>query len=162
MQYLKYWRVLSGGPCLVIQDAVLEVFVEHAQTNIITPESGGILLGYVRDPHLEVLEATQPTRWDKMSRCFFDRSAQGHRDLAQRRWAESGGLIRYLGEWHTHPEDYPSPSSVDNLGWIELAGKRQDKRPVLAIIVGRKGLHVELIDREGKAMMMHGELEQLN
>lgn len=157
MQYLKYWRVPGGGPCLVIQDAVLEVFAKHAQTNIFTPESGGILLGYVREPHLEVLEATEPTRWDKRLRCFFDRSAQGHHDLAQRRWAESGGMVRYLGEWHTHPEDYPTPSGVDKSGWIKLANRRQDKRPVLAIIVGRKGLHVELIDREGTAMVLNCE-----
>lgn len=142
-----------------MQDVVLEVFAKHAQTNIFMPESGGILLGYVREPHLEVLEATEPTRWDKRLRYFFDRSAQGHHDLAQRRSTESGGLVRYLGEWHTHPEDYPSPSFVDKSGWINLANKRQDERPVLAIIVGRKGLHVELINHEGNAMVMHGELE---
>lgn len=159
MPYLKYWRVPSGGPCLVIQDEVLAVFVRYAQTNVFTPESGGILLGYVREPHLEILEATEPTPWDKRLRSFFNRSAQGHRDLAQRRWAESGGLVRYLGEWHTHPEDYPTPSEVDKSGWIKLANKRQDGRPVLAVIVGRKGLHVELVDCEGEAMVMHAELE---
>lgn len=159
MQYLKYWRVPGGGPCLVIQDAVLEVFAKHAQTNIFMPESGGILLGYVREPHLEVLEATEPMHWDKRSRCLFDRSAQGHNDWAQRRWAESGGLIRYFGEWHTHPEDYPTPSGVDKSGWIKLARQRLDKRPILAIIVGRKGMHIELIDCEGKAMLMHEEPE---
>lgn len=142
---------------MVIQDAVLEVFAKHAQTNIFMPESGGILLGYVREPHLEVLEATEPTRWDKRLRCVFDRSAQGHYDLAQHRWAESGGMVRYLGEWHTHPEDYPTPSEVDKSGWIKLANKRKDKRPVLAIIVGRKGLHVELIDRGGTATVLNGE-----
>lgn len=157
MQYLKYWRVPVGGPCLVIRDEVLEVFVKHAQTNVFMPESGGILLGYVREPHLEVLEATEPTRWDKRLRSFFDRSAQGHHELAQRRWTESGGLVRYLGEWHTHPEDYPTPSGVDKSGWVKLANKRQDGRPVLAIIVGRKGLHVELVDCEGRAMVMRGE-----
>jgi integrative and conjugative element protein (TIGR02256 family) len=144
---------------LVIQNEVLNVFSKHAQTKISMPESGGILLGYVREPHLEVLEATEPTRWDKRLRSFFDRSAQGHHDLAQRRWSESSGLVRYLGEWHTHPEDYPTPSWVDKSGWMKLANKRQDGRPVLAIIVGRKGLHVELIDCEGKAMVMHAELE---
>lgn len=159
MQYLNYWHVPNSGLCLVIQDAVLEVFEKYAQTNIFMPESGGILLGYVREPHLEVLEATEPNRWDKRLRCFFDRSAKGHHDLAQQRSTESSGLVRYLGEWHTHPEDYPSPSSVDKSGWIKLANKRQDKRPVLAIIVGRKGLHVELIDCEGKALVMHMELE---
>jgi len=159
MQHLNYWRVPSGGPCLVIHEAVLKVFAKHAQTDNNMLESGGILLGYVREPHLEVLEATEPTRWDKRLRCFFDRSSRGHYELAQRRSRESGGLIRYLGEWHTHPEDYPVPSSVDKSGWKKLASKRQDKRPVLAVIVGRKGLHVELIDYEGEAMIMQWELE---
>jgi hypothetical protein len=54
MQYLKYWRVPGEGPCLVIQDAVLEVLVKHAQTNIFMPESGGILLGYVREPPVPI------------------------------------------------------------------------------------------------------------
>jgi hypothetical protein len=53
----------------------------------------------------------------------------------------------------------PTPSEVDKSGWIKLANKRQDGRPVLAVIVGRKGLHVELVDCEGKAMVMHAELE---
>ena len=159
MQYLKCWRASGGGPCLVLQDEVLEVFNKHAQAKIFMPESGGILLGYVREPHLEVLEATEPTAWDKRLRSFFDRSAKGHHDLAQRRWTESGSLVRYLGEWHTHPEDYPTPSRVDKSGWMNLANKRKDGRPVLAIIVGRKGLHVELVDCEGNVMVMHAEPE---
>lgn len=78
VQYLKYWRAAAAGPCLVINDEVLEVFKKFAQTNFFSLEAGGILLGYVREPHLEVLEASEPTRWDKRLRCFFDRSASGH------------------------------------------------------------------------------------
>jgi integrative and conjugative element protein (TIGR02256 family) len=159
MQYMNYWRSPDGGPCLVIQDGVLEVFEKYVQNNFFSLEAGGILLGYVREPHLEILEASEPTRWDKRLRCFFDRSAQGHHEVAQRASAESRGLVRYIGEWHTHPEDYPTPSTVDRYGWVNLAKKRQDQRPVLAIIVGRMALHVELVGREGQSVILQSSLE---
>ncbi|HCZ9268877.1 TPA: Mov34/MPN/PAD-1 family protein [Vibrio alginolyticus] len=25
----------------------------------------------------------------------------------------SGGTVNYIGEWHTHPEDFPKPSQQD-------------------------------------------------
>jgi integrative and conjugative element protein (TIGR02256 family) len=159
MQYMKYWRAPDGGPCLVIADEVLATFKKYAQNSVLTPEGGGILLGYVREPHIELLDASVPTRWDKQLRSFFDRSAKGHQELADKRWAESEQLIRYVGEWHTHPEDHPTPSGVDKRGWAKLAGNRTDQRPVLAIIVGRKSLHVELVNAEGKAIVLLEEVE---
>ncbi|WP_228761631.1 hypothetical protein [Pseudomonas sp. MPC6] len=45
----------------------------------------------------------------------------------------------------THPEDYPSPSSIDLREWRALAASRIDGRPLLALIVGRKGLHLEFM-----------------
>ena len=158
MQYVKYWRASEGNLCLLMQDAVTKVFAKYAQISPSAPESGGILLGYVRAPHLEILEASEPTFWDRRLRFFFDRGSHGHREMAERRWQESEGLIRYVGEWHTHPEDYPTPSYVDRAGWIKLANKRQDQRPVLAIVVGRKALHVELVNRDGTSIVLHGVL----
>lgn len=159
MQYMKYWRSSKGEVCLQIQDKVTEVFAKYAQVSLSAPESGGILLGYVRAPHLEILEASEPTSWDRCLRFFFDRESRGHREMAERRWRESDGLVRYVGEWHTHPEDYPTPSYIDRAGWLNLATKRQDQRPVLAIVVGRKGLHVELVHRDGTSIVMCGVLD---
>jgi integrative and conjugative element protein (TIGR02256 family) len=151
---MNYWRASEAETCLVIQDNVIDLFTRYAQVSSHAPESGGILLGYVRTPHLEILEASEPTFWDKSLRFLFDRGSRGHREMAERRWKESGGLVRYIGEWHTHPEDYPTPSHVDREGWVKLAEKRQDQRPVLAIVVGRKGLHVELVSRDGSSNVM--------
>lgn len=145
MQYLESWRAPNGGPVLLLHVAVLAIFDKYAQVNGSSLESGGILLGYAREPHLEILEATEPSKWDRRLRYFFDRNWRGHRDVALRRNAESNGLVRYLGEWHTHPEDHPVPSFTDTSGWLKLARERDDKHPVLGIIVGRKSLHVELI-----------------
>jgi len=157
MQYVKFWRSTEGDVCVQIQDEVMDVFSKYAQIILSAPESGGILLGYVRDPHIEILEASEPTFWDDGTAIFFDRKSLGHRQIADRRWKESNGLIRYVGEWHTHPEDYPIPSEFDRKGWVELAKRRQDRRPVLAIVVGRKALHIELVNRDGTSQIMQSE-----
>lgn len=68
------------------------------------------------------------------------------------RWRASRGTVRYLGEWHTHPEDYPIPSGLDRSEWRRLAAGRRDKRPQLSIIVGRHGLHVELVHSDGNCV----------
>ncbi|MBU4046695.1 MAG: Mov34/MPN/PAD-1 family protein, partial [Gammaproteobacteria bacterium] len=65
------------------------------------------------------------------------------------RWAASQGTVRYLGEWHTHPEDHPHPSNLDRTEWQRLSAGRRDKRPLLAIIVGRKSLYVGLSPNTG-------------
>lgn len=38
--------------------------------------------------------------------------------------------------------------------WRALAVKRTDGRPVLAVIVGRKGLHVELMAASGERIQL--------
>ncbi|WHI44621.1 Mov34/MPN/PAD-1 family protein [Microbulbifer sp. VAAF005] len=76
---------------------------------------------------------------------MFERMQYGHESIAQSRWVATHGTIRYLGEWHTHPEDDPYPSGLDISEWDRLAGNRKDNRPQLAVIVGRKSLYVELV-----------------
>ncbi|WP_300454674.1 Mov34/MPN/PAD-1 family protein [Accumulibacter sp.] len=73
----------------------------------------------------------------------------GHEAIALARWTASQGTIRYLGEWHTHPEDYPQPSDLDRSEWNRLSEKRRDRRAMLAVIVGRKALYIELVPSSG-------------
>jgi len=146
---MNFWATLDRRILLSLDDEVLKVFGKFAQTNIRAPESGGILLGRVRGDNLEVTEATYPSLWDRGFRFFFERNEHLHQEIARKRWEQTCGTIRYLGEWHTHPEDHPSPSSIDRTEWIKLARTRQDSRPLLAVIVGRKSLHVELVGAQG-------------
>ena len=89
------------------------------------------------------------TIWDKRFKFLFERLPLGHEAVALYRWKISQGTVRYLGEWHTHPEDYPRPSGLDRSEWTALSSKRLDKRPMLAVIVGRKNLYVELVAKTG-------------
>src|SRR5690606_10442989 len=108
-------------------------------------ESGGILLGTVHGDHMIIDEVTTPTEYDKQYRCLFERMPFGHESIALARWAESNGTIRCLGEWPAPPAHYPRPSCLDRSEWNRLSAKRQDRRPLIAVIVGRKSLYVELV-----------------
>lgn len=149
MPYIGEWEADGRQSLLIIQPAVISVFSRYAQHDGRAPEAGGILLGYVRGHHLEVVQATEPTKFDTRMRFFFQRLAIWHAKIAQSRWEGSSGLVRYLGEWHTHPEVIPNPSPLDLEEWRSLANVRRDMRPSLGIIVGTESLHVELMGNDG-------------
>lgn len=149
MQFVTEWSANQGRNLIYIHPEVLNVFQSHVQASPSDLEGGGLLLGYVRGSHLEIIEATVPTKFDRRFRMFFERMKDLHEHIAQKRWAESNGLVRYIGEWHTHPQDYPSPSETDLAEWRKLAIKRKDKRAVLGLIVGRQSLYLEIMPSNG-------------
>ncbi|RMP68465.1 hypothetical protein ALQ19_200147 [Pseudomonas syringae pv. berberidis] len=148
MRLMTTWQRPLDEQFVYFSQNVLEIFERHIQSDEGT-EAGGILLGHVRGKHLEVLEASEPTCQDRRLRYFFERMIHGHKSLANRRWQETNGLVRYIGEWHTHPQEMPSPSYIDLDEWETLAKSRADLRPLLAVVVGRQNLHVELMHADG-------------
>ncbi|MNK11142.1 Mov34/MPN/PAD-1 family protein [compost metagenome] len=145
MHYVSSWGTTDKRILVHLQENVLETMSAHAQHRASDLEAGGILLGAVRGNNLEITFATTPVASDSRHPYLFERKSDSHREIAELLWLRSGGTIRYLGEWHTHPQDHPKPSSIDISEWRILVNKRVDKRPVLAIIVGRKSLHIELV-----------------
>jgi integrative and conjugative element protein (TIGR02256 family) len=154
MQFVSAWRSADSRILLDLGTHSLEVFLAHVQSSATAPEAGGLLLGTVHGQGMLIFEATTPTRMDRQWRMHFERMPFGHRAIAKRRWRASGGRVRYLGEWHTHPEDHPHPSGADLAEWRALAYKRTDGRAVLAVIVGRRGLHVELMAASGERVQL--------
>lgn len=92
------------------------------QNELYVPESGGILLGrFIKNTEDIVLDAISvPKEFDTQERCFFRREKEPHQTIINRYWGKTKGTGHYLGEWHTHPEDYPQPSSTDFKNWLEL------------------------------------------
>lgn len=150
MPFVNSWVVPGTEHLVYLGPQPLEVFSRYIQLGIDSKEAGGILLGHVRGEHLEIIEATEPSFWDKRFRFLFERMPFFHHQLAMKRWKESNGVVRYIGEWHTHPQSYPSPSSIDLNEWQILAADRVDGRPLLALIVGSKDLHVEYMSGAGR------------
>jgi len=123
-------RVLVEAEPLVVMD-------QYWQNKAGKPESGGILLGYRRGPHLHVTLATAPQSNDRRWRYMFERSARHHQEIALRQWTASDKKIDYLGEWHTHPQHYPSPSGTDFSEWRRICLQRQT--PMVFVIMGWGG-----------------------
>ena len=154
MQFLSSWATSDKSRLLHFSTGTLETFSLHVQSSDADCEAGGLLLGSVHGEHMLIEQATVPTAWDKRFRYLFERMSFGHEDIAMSRWTASQGTVRYLGEWHTHPEDHAHPSDLDRTEWRRLSAKRLDKRPMLAVVVGRKALHVALISSSGRSSVL--------
>lgn len=151
---MSSWATNDRKTLLHFSDSSLKVFSQYVQRREVDCEAGGLLLGSVHGAHMLIEQATVPTAWDKRFRYLFERMPFGHEAIALARWTASQGTVRYLGEWHTHPEDYPHPSGLDRSEWNRLAAKRRDRRPMLAVIVGRKSLYVEWVPSSGHGSVL--------
>lgn len=113
-------------------------------------EAGGVLLGrfIIDSKDIVIDEVTIPMIGDKCTRYSYIRNAKPHQRIIDSKWDKSNGTCNYLGEWHTHPENYPSPSGKDIDSW-----KKRMKEDVFSsrylyfIILGIKEMRVWEGDR---------------
>lgn len=125
----------ADDPCrILIPATIAEELDQFRQVKTLQPESGGLILGLRRGPHIEVLKITTPLVGDFRSRTSFLRRDPGHFELAQHLWRESKGTVGYVGEWHTHPEAQPKPSGVDTNQWRKVL--KLERQFAIFIIVG--------------------------
>lgn len=147
MRFIGEWSSVDRKRFVVFEPQVLSVFWKYRQRFFWQPESGGILLGRRRGRHLEVLAATEPSPHDKRFTYFFSRGVEGHAEAAEQAWIRGGHQVDYLGEWHTHPQTIPTPSSMDRAEWCKLVQQHPDMTTLLTVVVGTKELRVELRGR---------------
>lgn len=111
---------------------------QFAQYRPAMPEAGGILLGrHLLDSSAIIVDAiTTPMPGDRQARTHFYRDHPQHQKVIDAAWHESKGTCTYLGEWHTHPEANPKPSSVDYRDWRRRLHQDMYTEPLFFIIVG--------------------------
>jgi integrative and conjugative element protein (TIGR02256 family) len=124
----------SSDAMLLIETEVLKELDPYRQTHPHSSESAGVLLGYRRGDHIHIVQATLPAPDDVRSRFSFWRRDRSHQQVATREWRRSGRIKDYVGDWHTHPEATPAPSSIDVSEWHSLCRKR--KQPLIFVILG--------------------------
>lgn len=126
--------VTTGHGHVLIELAVMMKLAAYRQDNALKPEAGGILLGFRRDPHIHVVDATVPGSRDRALRTRFWRSAESHQRIARERWLSSGHTLDYVGEWHTHPQLSPSPSVIDTSEWRRISTLRGEEQMLFLIL----------------------------
>lgn len=119
-----------------ISSKVLKVFRKYEQKGG-ELESGGILLGSAYDDYDSIIKITLPNQLDTGEFSFFNRSKIPAQLQINKSWKRSKGYLIYLGEWHTHSEINPQPSTID-IKMIEKTFKetKMDISFLYLIIVG--------------------------
>lgn len=127
------------GNLVVIMSDVVQLFKKHQQLLPTTPESAGVLIGERRGKHIVITDISVPGKGDICSRYQVDRKGEHHQQKVDESFIRSNKTKHYLGEWHTHPEKRPSPSSLDYKSWSKI---HINNESVVLIIVGQHSLWV--------------------
>lgn len=114
-----------GGGRIKITEEVLAKWALYVQRTHSSREAGGVLLGrrIIESKDIVIDDVSEPSPEDRRSRFSFHRTKKAHQKRIEEAWRESSGALNYLGEWHTHPEDRPTPSCVDRMDWKNLMKK---------------------------------------
>lgn len=112
-------------------------------------EIGGVLLGCRRNLDLEIKVATQPSEDDRSSKFRFERRSKHHQIVTTEVWKSSDMKTDWVGEWHTHPEKYPSPSSIDINSWRKLV--KRHGSGMAFIIFGYDDIWIGTLDVASKS-----------
>lgn len=145
-----------GEKHVVFTNGVVKSLESYKQMKKSQHESGGVLLGKVYKDLIIVDRISVPSKEDKSGRYYFVRNVRKAQKIIEIAWKESNGERIYLGEWHTHPEDTPTPSNDDRkLLSNMLKDSHMEIDFLLMVIIGNINPYVA-VQREGQK-----DIEQL-
>lgn len=118
----------------VLTDAVVRTFSDSRQQLAHQPEVGGQLFGTFQGNEVMVEVATvTPPRAGKWRHFFHPDRGREQRDIE----AQFAADRHYVGDWHTHPEARPTPSSKDLSTMRDCFAKsKHELTAFLQVIVG--------------------------
>ncbi|MEQ5790655.1 Mov34/MPN/PAD-1 family protein [Muricauda sp. NFXS6] len=153
-----------GDTYLKILPKAFHKMQDYIQDNNSKEEAGGIMLGYYIDANnFIIIEVTLPDQQDKQSRYGFWRTSIIHQRFLNKLFKKSKGKSIYLGEWHTHPEDIPTPSHLDRKSIVEQIRKSKlNSDTIFTLIMARKGLHLSMVKKDGAIFDKQLKFEELS
>ena len=89
---------------------------------------------------------TKTAETDIRARFHFFRSEKHHQKAMDELWVASDYTKTYLGEWHTHDEDVPSPSTTDIKEWKRISKGQHNSSVLFFIIIGRRKIGIWTIN----------------
>ncbi|PEA35570.1 hypothetical protein CON45_29255 [Priestia megaterium] len=143
-----------GAKQVVFTKSVTKTLHSYKQIKKEQHESGGILLGKVYKDLIVVDSISEPSKADKSGRYYFERNVYQAQKIIKKAWSESQGERIYLGEWHTHPEHIPTPSSDDKkLINNMLSESLMEIDFLIMVIVGIESDYVAVMPKEKKRLV---------
>jgi integrative and conjugative element protein (TIGR02256 family) len=146
----KKWGLLEIAP------HVLAHFEVHKQRKMFAREAGGQLFASFEHPSvMKIVDVTGPRQTDKRSMYNYQPDRNAERAEIKERFARG---LHFVGDWHTHRQRIPHPSSTDEDSIGELVRfSAHDLPGFVMIIVGQgpfpEGLHVSFHFRAGSEVL---------
>ena len=102
-------------------------------------ETGGSLMGLIDHDAkvISIIHALAAPEDSSGTQSGFTRGKRRLRHRMDEARARSGGLVRYIGEWHSHPPGHSAlPSSIDRDQIVDLSSKLEiDGLPAVSLII---------------------------
>lgn len=117
---------------IVYSNQSLEVFKDEID-NYGEIETGGVLLGYIEDSTIFIEKASNGGPKAIHEYMYFQADADYIDMFIDIEVANSLGKLRYIGEWHTHSQIRPEPSSIDLQSLYEISETSKDFSTLLII-----------------------------
>ena len=139
----------ESGEILRLSDDVLRRFCQHRQVKIWQKEAGGQLFAKFDGHLVDVIEATGPRPTDRRTRTRYEPDKNAEQAEIDLRFPSG---LHFIGDWHTHPEDIPSPSGLNLHSTADsFQRSKHGLDAFLLVIVGRgdfpRALYVSFQDK---------------
>jgi integrative and conjugative element protein (TIGR02256 family) len=123
----------------IVADVGLMAKLKSLRAASLPQETGGVLLGAWDLVHQIVYAVdTIPAPPDSRKRTTsFIRGSEGLLDKVTQAGKATGGMLQYIGEWHSHPNGYGTAPSGDDhkvFEWICEKTTEDGYQPVMAIV----------------------------
>lgn len=108
--------VLQMGSWKLMTDEFFLEKVKGIRSEKLPNETGGVLLGawdFTRNMVYVVETIAAPPDSEERNTLFI-RGSTGLRDRVVQAGRNTGGMIQYIGEWHSHPDGYGTVPSEDD------------------------------------------------
>lgn len=126
----------TGNLRVLVRGAALLHVSLHRQTSCWRREAGGQLFARIHGDEWSVEQATGPRQSDFRSRFGFRPNRKAEQQEIVERFTAG---LHYVGDWHTHPERSPKPSSTDLSSMNDMVSASRHELPgFLMMIVGTR------------------------
>lgn len=84
----------------------------------------------------------------------FIRGTKGLQESLETLSIRTAGSIRYVGEWHTHPQRHSSRLSTADHAFLHVMKSRTslEDSPAIMLVIGDDGIRLALLDSDNRAI----------
>jgi integrative and conjugative element protein (TIGR02256 family) len=139
------WNRRKKGKIKINNDVLKTMNICREKSIDTQKEYCGVLLGreILNSSDIIIDKITQPSKNDVQRKFYFFRDSKYHQKIIANEWEKSDGTCNYLGEWHTHLEDIPVPSTIDLKEWKKALKRfKFDGEVLFFIIIGKKKIKI--------------------